>query len=664
MKEYEENFISNKEILERFAGKDVIVFGPGELGMTFWRLFFDKLSIKCFIISGVEQDELEPIHGIPVYNLRKLSELRTDEPIITASFKYYKLFAEQLLNEGYIFEKDFFIWHLYTQKLEEVNTFIEHNKKVWKDYLPKNPKNKILLLRYRFHGGNFIDMSYFVNYLARKHNAEIWSFGEKKDYSISSIDELYNAFNVNHHFLTDNFSDSQKQRAASLLEEIWPSLNTKEDWLNISVDGIDLGEDICSNYMRAWENGSFGEDGYENDDLKFENGIPVIDVHTDKLKEYLLKMLEEIFFWQDYCEKNKDVQAIILLTGMYDQSIIKKIAIKNNINVYIVAANWNSKSNYFVFGRNFKNYKKFFESLSDDEKKIGINWAKEKLSARLKGDSSDIAYMAGRSAFKENNLPPVLEKNDKIKIVICPHSLYDDPYSYGKFLFADHWDWLCYLGSLTLKTDYDWYLKIHPAAEKMDEDNLKRLVKYYPKIKLLPKDVSALQLKREGINFALTVWGTLGHEYPAMGIQVINAGNNPHIAFDFCYNPKTKEEYEYLLMNLDKLHKKIDMNEIYQFYCIHFLYLFNPLFSYKSVCYKNKDLMKKFETHEEGLSSKCYVDFLEEWSPERHVEILENVAERIEILDKYRDGEFIRNSQEFIDAKLAQVPAPPHSGAQ
>lgn len=657
MKEYEENFISNKEILERFAGKDVIVFGPGEIGMTFWRLFFDKLNIKCFIISGVEQDELEPIHGIPVYNLRKLSELRKDEPIFITSAAYYNLLAKQLLNEGYEFEKDFFIWNRWNQKLSDINAFIEHNKKVWKDYLPKN---KILVYRYFQHGGPIIDISYFVNYLARKYDAEILAYGTARSFFSSKLDELYKAFNVNQHIFTDNFSDSQKQRAASLLKEIWPSLNTKEDWLNISVDGINFGEDICSQYMRIWENGNFGEDSFSKNILQWKNNLPIIDVHTEKLKEYLFTIFEEFVFWQDYFALN-NVKAIILIDGIYKEGMIRKIAEKNNIDVYRVSFNTSFKLNHYIIGENFKYYKKFFESLTDEEKKIGINWAKEKLSARLKGDSSDIAYMAGRSAFKENNLPPVLEKNDKIKIVICPHSLYDDPYSYGKFLFADHWDWLCYLGSLTLKTDYDWYLKIHPVAEKMDEDNLKRLVKYYPKIKLLPKDVSALQLQREGINFALTVWGTLGHEYPAMGIQVINAGNNPHMAFDFCYNPKTQEEYEYLLMNLDKLHKKIDMNEIYQFYCIHFLYLFNPSSSFKSICYKDDSPIRKKYTNDEAWNSTRYADFLNEWSPERHAEILENVAERVEMLDKYRDGEFIRNSQEFIDAKLAQVSAPPPS---
>ena len=84
--------------------------------------------------------------------------------------------------------------------------------------------------------------------------------------------------------------------------------------------------------------------------------------------------------------------------------------------------------------------------------------------------------------------------------------------------------------------------------------------------------MSPFQLKEEGISYALTIHGSIGYEYPMLGINVINAGNNPHIAFDFDINPKTIEEYDEVIFNLEKVNKKIDINEIYMFYLIHFGY--------------------------------------------------------------------------------------------
>ena len=44
------------------------------------------------------------------------------------------------------------------------------------------------------------------------------------------------------------------------------------------------------------------------------------------------------------------------------------------------------------------------------------------------------------------------------------------------------------------------------------------------------------------------MYGTIGFEYAAMNIPVINASlNNPHIAYDFNINPKTRENYQKIL---------------------------------------------------------------------------------------------------------------------
>ena len=41
------------------------------------------------------------------------------------------------------------------------------------------------------------------------------------------------------------------------------------------------------------------------------------------------------------------------------------------------------------------------------------------------------------------------------------HIVYDSSY-YGNNLFPDFYEWLDFLGKMTNKTDYDWYIKTHP----------------------------------------------------------------------------------------------------------------------------------------------------------------------------------------------------------
>ena len=74
---------------------------------------------------------------------------------------------------------------------------------------------------------------------------------------------------------------------------------------------------------------------------------------------------------------------------------------------------------------------------------------------------------------------------------------------------------------------------------------------------------------------ALTVYGSIGHEYPLFEIPVINASiNNPHSSYNFNINAKSKKELENKIINIRKLKKPINQkikNEIYEFYYMRYL---------------------------------------------------------------------------------------------
>ena len=93
------------------------------------------------------------------------------------------------------------------------------------------------------------------------------------------------------------------------------------------------------------------------------------------------------------------------------------------------------------------------------------------------------------------------------------------------------------------------------------------------------------------INFQALIcftYGSVGHELPLLGMNVINADKfNPHCSFDFNFNPQNLKEYTKLLLDLEKKPSRLNYkNDIYKFYYLHYFYLkdFNLFFKSKEFC--------------------------------------------------------------------------------
>ena len=124
-----------------------------------------------------------------------------------------------------------------------------------------------------------------------------------------------------------------------------------------------------------------------------------------------------------------------------------------------------------------------------------------------------------------------------------------------------------FLGGISNRTDYEWHVKTHPDSLPGNLPVIQELLEKYPNLSLVSQDVSHHQLIDEGIDFVLTVYGTIGFEYAALGKNVINASLcNPHVAYNFNIHPKSVEEYEKILLSLPDQRIDIDESEIYEYY--------------------------------------------------------------------------------------------------
>ena len=265
--------------------------------------------------------------------------------------------------------------------------------------------------------------------------------------------------------------------------------------------------------------------------------------------------------------------------------------------------------------------------MSKRTKISGIKKAKERIEKRFSGEVGvDMGY-SKKSAFTAPAKDRLLSESNKIKVLIAPHCFFDSPHPFGLNLFPDVFEWLEELVLISSKTDYEWYIKTHPDFIVETKTLVEDFFKPHSKFKLLPSDSSHLQLVEEGIDFALTMYGTIGFEYAAMNKPVINASlNNPHIAYDFNINPKSREEFRDILMNLKDVKHKINVDDVYEYYYMkHLVYNCNWLW---------KDF-KQMESHfnPSGSSARfrqrnedVYSYWIKNWSENRHKEVLNNLS--------------------------------------
>ena len=100
---------------------------------------------------------------------------------------------------------------------------------------------------------------------------------------------------------------------------------------------------------------------------------------------------------------------------------------------------------------------------------------------------------------------------------------------------------------------------------------LESFVKKFPRIKIINPNVSFKQLAAESLDLILTCHGSIAHEAPVLGIEVINCAYNNSIKFNFAKTFLNKKKLKKIILNGKK--KKISVTkDIYDFYALHHFY--------------------------------------------------------------------------------------------
>ena len=496
--------------------------------------------------------------------------------------------------------------------------FINHNKKIF----TKNGKDSdsIVLFELNEVNVNVIAYSYFAFYLSKKYNAKIysffpriprgllkkliWKYREKFNFKTSKLFTSFGADRMIIPFLSDQMLIETEE----IFSEKIDLIKTKENLEELNIFDITFGDLIYDYYLTYYKESE-------------------IDILSDKFKNHLRYCIQLIVYWnRSLCTNN--VKAVSVSHTVYSNAIPIRIAIEMGIPSFQTTSNdiyRLSKKRRFAYTE-FKDFRRMFSLLSKEKQNAGIEEAKKRVESRFLGDVGvDMSY-SKKSAFGEKLDFRLIKKSSKIKILVAPHCFFDSPHPFGNNLFPDVLEWLKQLVQISEKTDYDWYVKTHPDFIKETKEVVEKFFKNHRQFTILPSNSSHNQIIDEGVNFALTMYGTIGFEYAAKNKPVINASlNNPHIAYDFNINPKSREEYIEILMNLNDVRHPININDVYEYYYMKHLY------SSKSWLFKNySEMIEILGGESKLLTSSVFYYWIENWSQYRHNEILSNLESFID----------------------------------
>ena len=356
-------------------------------------------------------------------------------------------------------------------------------------------------------------------------------------------------------FLSNNQSYRKYLRKA---EEYLKNLNDKVSLLEFESKGLVVGYLIIDSFLRF------------SPSATLEIGHP-----------FLKHVIASAFHIHDQVENyltSNIVKTLFVPYGTYiHYGIIVRECLRREIPVFSFDTFWNGlgnkvKSDYPMQRPRYFKYSETFANL--DNKDENCKLAESYLNRRFTGKVDNaISYMKTPAFGKASKQK--LFHTEKPKALVMLHCFFDSPHIYRNMLFCDFYDWIVTVLSSAGQSTCQFYVKPHPNGVSGNTIVIERLKERFPDIVFLPPSTSNTAIIEEGVDCVFTVYGTVAHEFTWFGIPVINAGDNPHINYDFSITPSDRGQLKELILNpplkpLDNLESI--RQQICEFYYMHNIY--------------------------------------------------------------------------------------------
>jgi hypothetical protein len=457
--------------------------------------------------------------------------------------------------------------------------FIQFQKKKWnlKKKL-KNKKKDIVLVELFYWYPLIIFYAFLVNVLSKKQKLEIryFYFSNKFNHFLNflifnKLKKIYASFGCKNGVSIFDLNNNKRK----YYEKLFYSFNfTKKTFLKFKRSNILIGDLIYDSYLSKYQD------------------CTVRDINDEKLVSLFVEanLIFDLLF--NYFKKH-NIKYIIPSHCVYMQHTLASRISRNfnskNIIVYckgMATSNFSLKllnKKKILFDYDYFDYKKKFNKFSKTKKIKALKIGKKIITDRFKGKiDSSIPYMrvSGYKRYKKIN--SVFLKNSKKKIVLFSHDFFDEPHRYRNMIFNDFYEFVYKTAIFIskLSDEFELYIKPHPNQLEGNDKFYLELKKQFSNNKnifFFNKDIDNNSIIFSKPDIALTVHGTIAHELAYKNIITINAGDNPHVNYEFNLHPKNEKEYFALIKNAKKKYKKIKFNKkrLYEFIYMHFYYHLN-----------------------------------------------------------------------------------------
>lgn len=341
---------------------------------------------------------------------------------------------------------------------------------------------------------------------------------------------------------------------------------SKRSFIDFSQDGVALGDLIYDTYLR----------------FKPAPTVNLEDAFFIKLTAHALQIYDTS---KKYLEANPVEGLITAYTAYLHYGIITRLCLKKGIRVLAtggLSPVYSKVPGYFpTHLKDHSVYRGIFRDLNEETKRQGLETAEKTLAMRFQGIIDPAINFMKQSAYS-SELKPIdkewLQKFSEVKkrkVVILLHCFFDSPHIYRNKVFADFYEWLTFL--LQHQNDFpgiSFYVKPHPNANPANQPVIDSLKAQYPHAQFLPASISNGVFAQAGFDAVLTVYGTVGHEMPYLGVPVIASGDSPHEPYDFCCTVKSSDELLGALKQVENgtFNRSLRKEEIHEFYYMHNLY--------------------------------------------------------------------------------------------
>ena len=398
------------------------------------------------------------------------------------------------------------------------------------------------------------------NYLAKRKNASICHYrfeSERLDrlgVPHPVLERLFSSFGSR---LGLSWRWLQTDSIALIFEALrtFRDLRSKDDVLELEMEGVPVGTLIYDTYLRRYRQ-------------------ETLQTRSWRLLWILIQAQVIVRRTQQYFRDN---QVVLLIPGdvAYIYSgIVARAAILKGIPTYSVVeipCRLQLMDSSFYRRVPYWRYREQFAALPRKKQLTAKQQATKLIDARFSGlPDGRMAYMHQSTYAAQNGAKRALLCNQNDKVLVLLHDFFDSPHIYRQMLFADFWEWICFTLERASQTPFEWYVKAHPNGLTGNDRIIARLQARFPKIHFLDPNTSNRQLVDEGIAAVFSVYGSAGHEFPYLGVPVVMAGDNPHVAYDFALTPQTVEDYARLINTAGELRCDADLDQLREFYYMHY----------------------------------------------------------------------------------------------